>query len=69
MNKQDVFEAWAPGGGDWSAWAKPVLFAHLDHVPRLESPGADAVPYDLSWVPRPGQGEDSAALVIDLPDC
>ena len=26
MNKHEVFDAWAPRGSAWSAWAKPVLF-------------------------------------------
>lgn len=70
MNKQDVFKAWAPRDGEWSAWAKPVLFAHLGYVDyvagNIESPGAAPPPFDLSWAPRPGEGE-GATLVIDLP--
>lgn len=27
--QREVFDAWAPPGATWSAWAKPVMFAHL----------------------------------------
>lgn len=29
MEKDDIFEAWAPAGGVWSPWVKPVLFSFL----------------------------------------
>jgi hypothetical protein len=62
MTREELFDAWAPAGGPWSDWAKPVLFAHW---PRpLPDVPADVPAFDLSWVPRP---DEPAALVIDLP--
>jgi hypothetical protein len=29
MERDEIFEAWAPAGGVWSPWAKPVLFSFL----------------------------------------
>jgi hypothetical protein len=29
VDREDIFEAWAPRGALWTPWAKPVLFAHL----------------------------------------
>src|SRR3954452_24194 len=61
MTREEMFDAWAPAGGPWSDWAKPVLFAHW---PRPLPADPEAPPADLSWVP-PAAGR--AALVIDLP--
>ena len=30
MTREELFDAWAPAGGPWSDWAKPVLFAHVE---------------------------------------
>ena len=39
MNREDVHRAWAPPDDPWSAWVKPVLFAHLDDkVAQGQSP-------------------------------
>lgn len=62
MTNQDVFDAWAPPGGRWSPWAKPVLFACMEREPPLSTPAEP--PYDISWAP-PASGD--AALVLDLP--
>jgi hypothetical protein len=60
MNREEVFDCWAPTGATWSGWVKPVLFAHL---PRpLPSPPELQTP-DLSWAPPPA---DLVALVIDV---
>src|SRR5262249_18281438 len=60
MNREEVFECWAPTGAMWSGWVKPVLFAHL---PRpLPSP-PEFQPPDLSWVPPEAE---RVALVIDV---
>jgi hypothetical protein len=62
MTKQDVYRAWAPPGGAWSDWAKPILFAHLpDNLPA--GPDAPATTADLSWVPP---ASENVALVLDL---
>jgi hypothetical protein len=60
-DKQDIFEAWAPPEGVWSAWAKPVLFAHL---PRTLPEVDVSTQHDLTWVPSPGGG---SALIVELP--
>jgi hypothetical protein len=52
---------WAPPESPWSAWAKPVLFAHL---PRPLPPPGPAAPPDLTWVPP---AAERRALVVDLP--
>jgi hypothetical protein len=61
MTREELFDAWAPTGGPWSDWAKPVLFAHW---PRPLPAVADAPPADISWVPP---SAERVALVIDLP--
>jgi hypothetical protein len=75
MDRDAVFEAWAPRDGAWSAWAKPVLFAHVEsattrdfHLPRptwirqeLLSVGPSAERY------RASAREGTSALVVDLP--
>jgi hypothetical protein len=61
MTKHEIFEVWAPPGGIWSDWVKPVLFARMqsevEYVadpPRL--PSDPQIRY-----------EQESALVIDLP--
>lgn len=57
-----AFEIWAPPGGRWSPWVKPILFAGLDAsaLQATEVSGSDA----RAQVP----GTDAeTALVIDLP--
>jgi hypothetical protein len=61
MTRDELLDAWAPTGGVWSDWAKPVLFAHW---PRPVSAVADAPPIDLAWVPP---ATERVALLIDLP--
>jgi hypothetical protein len=61
MTREELFDAWAPAGGIWSDWAKPVLFAHW---PRPLPAVAEVPPPDLSWVPPPA---DRVAVVVDLP--
>lgn len=60
-SKESVFEAWAPHDAVWSAWAKPVLFAHLPRrLPEVSLEVGD----DLEWVPPPERG---CALLVELP--
>jgi hypothetical protein len=61
MDRDAVFEAWAPPGAVWTPWVKPVLFAHLPSEASAEA--APEPVFDLSWAPR---ATDAAALVIDL---
>jgi hypothetical protein len=61
VDRQALFETWAPPGAAWSAWAKPVLFAHLPRpLPQVEAPPAP----DLAGLPPGGAGD---ALVVELP--
>ncbi len=63
MNKQDIFDAWAPAASIWSPWVKPVLFSQLDTL-AVDSPQQPQTMFDLDWVKDLGQ---EFALVIDLP--
>lgn len=61
MNCQTAYDFWAPRQSVWSAWAKPVLFAHLprDRVALPPQPAPD-----VRWVPSPVARR---AIVVDLP--
>jgi hypothetical protein len=61
MNCQTAYDLWAPQQSIWSAWAKPVLFAHLPRA-RVELPPL-SVP-NVRWVPSPAARR---AIVVDLP--
>ena len=61
MEKEEIFEAWAPAGGVWSPWVKPVLFAHLPR-PLPDSPAA--APFPTAGLPAPGERQ---ALVVEMP--
>jgi hypothetical protein len=62
MTKEELFELWAPTGGRWSPWVKPVLFACSPEEPVLASPPAPF--FDLSELPSIAE---QTALVLDLP--
>ncbi len=62
MDSQTAYEIWAPHTSIWSAWAKPILFAHL---PRARVPLPLSVPANTSWVSSVSQ---RVAIVIDLPN-
>lgn len=62
MNRDDVFMVWAPPHGPWSAWVKPILFAHV-RGSDVE-PTEVRVPAPPDWTP-PADGQ--TALVIDIP--
>ena len=64
MTKQEIFNAWAPEGVEWSAWAKPVLFAQW---PDTLTPPATTPEWsqpNYLWLPQAG---GRTAIVIDLP--
>jgi hypothetical protein len=66
LHREDVFELWAPSASVWAAWAKPVLFAHLELGLELEAfalvgPARFAMP---PWAP-PADG--TTAIVLELP--
>ncbi len=60
MIPSELFDLWAPPGGLWSPWAKPVLFAELGAVAPVDL-YAEPLP-SVSLAPSP-----RAALVVDLP--
>ena len=62
MTKEELFEIWAPTGGRWSPWVKPVLFAcRPDEFFLSPQPLA---PFDIIDLPAI---EERTALVLDLP--
>ncbi len=66
MDKQELYNIWAPPYSVWSPWAKPVLFAHYP-IPLPEL--IPKPPPDLSEIPRAlGEaGQERWVLVVDLP--
>lgn len=64
MTEQQIFDLWAPLESLWSNWAKPVLFAQLEHA----YPSRASLPVEPSnlSVP-PADLTRPLALVIDLP--
>lgn len=62
---QAAFDVWAPVGVEWSAWAKPALFAGLDRARLMEQSLGDWRTTDVSWAPSPRR---RVAIVVDLPN-
>jgi hypothetical protein len=67
MTPEEVYECWAPAGGRWSPWAKPVVFAHL-HVlhESLDQPWAGESPGLPGAVPVIDAAGETA-VVVDVP--
>jgi hypothetical protein len=63
MNREYVFNIWAPPDAPCSAWVKPVLFAHIDPLGVIVEPRHFELA-DASWVPS---ADGATALVLDLP--
>jgi hypothetical protein len=61
MDRESLFETWAPHESIWSPWAKPVLFAHLGQVPLLNIVLPET---NTSWAPSV---VERTALVLELP--
>lgn len=61
MDPRSVYEIWAPPGGPWSPWAKPVLFAHI-HLAGSQTVEIPEITYP-SEPPKSG----GVAVVVDLP--
>lgn len=59
LNRDAIFDLWAPRAAPWSAWTKPLLFAQLGNV-ELQS---EAVPSPPAWAP-PADG--TTLIVSDL---
>lgn len=59
--RDELFAAWAPVVSLWSAWAKPVCFAHID----ASLPAAAPLP-PVALPPLP-PADGRVAVVVDLP--
>lgn len=64
MTPEYVYNVWAPAGGPWSPWVKPVLFAYLQPLAHYGNDALLPALAETSWMP-PADG--SAVLVLDLP--
>ena len=64
MTKEEIFNAWAPEGVEWSAWAKPVLFAQWPDTVTPPATTPDWPQPNYLWLPQAGGG---TAIVVDLP--
>jgi hypothetical protein len=62
MSNHHAFEVWAPAGGRWSPWAKPVVFACM--APDDVIAPFVASPWDAAWL---SEIPEEVALVLDLP--
>jgi len=62
MNKDQIFDAWAPEKSLWWTWTKPVLFSYVDRV--LASPQACLPSHAAEWCPENHAG---VVIVVDLP--
>jgi hypothetical protein len=62
VDREEVYEAWAPEESAWSDWVKPVLFAHL---PEAVAPESLEVEENWREVARRCAGD--FAVVVDLP--
>lgn len=65
MPEQDVYALWAPPMSPWSAWVKPVLFAHMDETgagSRVAPPQSQ-----LNALEALARDCGDAALVVNLP--
>ncbi len=60
LSRQELFDLWAPRASQWSAWAKPVLFAEA-------RTSATRIP-ELTWdsLAQLGYVRD-AAIIVDMP--
>lgn len=63
LSREEAFELWAPHGAPWSAWTKPVLFAHFPAV--IDPSFGSEPPRRVAVWERPVTGNE--LLVVDLP--
>ena len=61
-SKDEIHKIWAPPGGMWSPWVKPVLFSFTDAICTV--PPTRSVVFQKEWVPK----TSSTAFVVDLPE-
>jgi hypothetical protein len=69
VDRDTIFEAWAPRQGRWTPWAKPILFAYVDAVPVERQASRPAwVRRELLNLPDVGSPScgGSTAVVVDL---
>jgi hypothetical protein len=64
MTKEEIFNAWAPEGVEWSDWAKPVLFAQWPDTVTPPATTPEWAEPDYLWLP---QSAGRTAVVVDLP--
>ena len=64
-SREELFECWAPAWSDWSAWAKPALFATMPaHALALPAGGEVTAVPDVTWLREHVAG---GAVVVDMP--
>lgn len=66
MNKEAIFDVWAPPRATWSPWCKPVLFAHMgseEPLPPQQS-GEQDWPGTFEDLP---EAHERAVVVVNLP--
>jgi hypothetical protein len=75
VDRETIFESWAPRDGVWTPWVKPVLFAYIEETPKEAFPlprptwirsellevGESVATY------RDGVRGAAVAIVVDLP--
>jgi hypothetical protein len=64
MTNEECFAVWSPEGVEWSAWAKPVLFASMAQQHIVDALPVDWRPLDMSWAPS---ASERTAVVVDVP--
>jgi len=62
MDRETLFEIWAPASAVWSAWAKPVLFAQANIYRDVAEPLLTT--FDTEWASAPN---DLSAIIVELP--
>jgi hypothetical protein len=62
MNKEAIYDIWAPERVKWSPWVKPVLFSWMEECPDL--PSTPPFSCNLDWVE---ELPSRSALILDLP--
>ena len=62
LSKDEIYKIWAPSGGLWSPWVKPVLFSFTDAA--FNVPPTRSIVFRKEWVKQLG----STAFVVDLPE-
>jgi len=62
MNKDEIFNIWAPEASLWWTWTKPVLFSHLDR--GVVDGDAFEMPSNIDWCPPKAT---KVVVVVNLP--